>query len=160
MNNIGSSVGSFEEHNKEHKKDSLEEKIMLLRIQIDEYSNLTDQDKIKNADKYNKITKEKDDCIIQLEKYKEMLISIDKNSKNEFCSSEEHNKEHNKDKKNDIIDDKLLTLLINNIHEIKTNSETPNIKLDELIKLYSQLTETKVQLDSYFQNKTMEIIKL
>lgn len=125
----------------------LEDKIMSLKIQTEEYDKLPGQDKIKNVEHYNKIIKERDDCAIQLEKYKEMVTSIDKHSKTNV-------------NKKDIIDDKLLTILINNIYEIKVNIETPNIKLDELVKLYSQLTDTKSQLDLYFQSKTMEIIKL
>jgi hypothetical protein len=125
----------------------LEDRIVSLKIQMDEYDKLPNQDKIKNVEHYNFIVKERDDCIVQLEKYKEILISIDKHPENNVS-------------KKDTIDDKLLAILVNNIHEIKIGTDTPNIKLDELIKLYSKLTETKLQLDSYLQSKTLEIIKL
>ena len=128
--------------------DFLEDKIILLKIQIEEYDKLSNQDKIKNVEKYNKMIKEKDDYVTMLEKYKEMFILIDK--------------KNNMKKKGDTpLDDELLAILLNDVYEIKTSIEThSNIKLDELIKLYDQLTETKFQLDSYFQSKTMEIIKL
>jgi len=125
----------------------IEEMVTLLKLQTNEYNELPDQEKLKNTDTYNKIIKGTDNCIIELETYKEILNAVDKPSKDVK-------------KKTQVVDDKILDTSMNKIHEIKTNIDNPNMKLNDLIELYVQLTEIKSQLDFCFQNKKIEIIKL
>lgn len=124
---------------------SIEDKITLLKLKAIEYDEMTDQNKITNLDKYNKIVKEKDNCIAQLEKYKELIMLIDTQTINT------NEKSHN----NDIFDS-----LLQKIHEIKNKMNNQNVKLDELIELHVQLTEIKSQFGACSQNKKLEIIKL
>lgn len=124
---------------------SIEDKITLLKLKAIEYDEMTDQNKITNLDKYNKIVKEKDNCIAQLEKYKELIMLIDTQTINT------NEKSHN----NDIFDS-----LLQKIHEIKNKMNNQNVKLDELIELHVQLTEIKSQFEACSQNKKLEIIKL
>lgn len=133
----------------QHQQFSVEEMVILLKQQTNQYNELSDQDKIKNIDAYNKLIKEKDNCAKELEKYKESFIMANK---------PKDNKEQTQD--NNKLNDNLLETSIDKINEIKMKIDNPTAKLHELIGLYEQLTEMKLQLDDCFQNKKMEIVKL
>ena len=118
---------------------SIEERIGALRSQAEEYDQLSDQDKIKNIDTYNKIVQEREICIALIGDFKVSLTTPKSNNKK---------KQPNTD------------ALMEKVHDIKTKIESDDIKLDELVDLYTQLSDAKSKLDVHFTNKKMQIIKL
>lgn len=120
---------------------SIEEKIVELKLQAEEYNKLSDQDKIKNIDTYNKIVQERELCTSVINEFKKS-ITID------VTKSTTKKKQPTPD------------ALMDKVHEIKIKMDSDDMKLDELIDLYTQLCDAKSKLDVHFTNKKMQIIKL
>lgn len=120
----------------------IEEKINLLKKEVDNYNSLSDHDKIKLFNNYNNFINEKEQCNIIIDNYKKKL----------------HTKEENKG----TIDysDETFKVQMERIHEIKSSIDNNNFSLDKLVELYIELNEIICGLDSYFSNKNMEIINL
>lgn len=117
----------------------IENRISELKKLADTYDKMSSIDKIKNTDTYNKIMEEKGVCVELLNNYRKMLdASIDTGEVN---------------------DDNIM-LLLERVSEIKQKMNDTSMSLNEIIELYVNLTTIKVKLDSYFDNKKIQIIKL
>lgn len=119
---------------------TIETRIAELKSRANEYEKMSDQDKIKNLNEYDKIITEKELCIDIINTYKYAISNT--------------NNENNTNAEFDV------SILMENINNIKKRIEDNDIPIHELIDLHRQLSIMIGYLNKYFHNKKLEIIQL
>lgn len=132
-------------NNSNNNNVNIDDKISQLKKLTEEYDKMDNLAKIKNTDTYNNIIKERDLCASLVNEYKSIIHNVNNNKIN---IHEEL-----------ITDDKVFTLL-EEFNDIKKQINNSSVGLNESIDLYIKLNNVKIQLDSYFGNKKLQIIKL
>ena len=117
---------------------TIEDRILTLKKETEQYEKLEDTNKIQQIDQFNQLIKEKEVCEEVLNNYKNLLTVEPKKKKVTVC------------------DDKTFNKYMEQVHEIKQKLEQ-NIPLDELIELYTKFNEAKFQIDAYLNCKKMVI---
>lgn len=118
----------------------IESQINQLKDLIHKYDKLDDLEKMNNINQYNEAKEKYTLCKLQLDEYASIIESI----------QEVDNISESEVSVNDIMKE------INLIKEQIDN----NLKLNELIDLYSKLIKLKTILQSYLENKKMTIINV
>ena len=138
---------SNDNNNNENNNDNIniDDKITQLKKLVEKYDKMDNIEKIKHTDNYNNIIQEKESCINLVNKYKNAVDNIDKNKNN---ITEE------------IVTDDKVFMLLEQFNEIKKQINDSTLNLNELIDLYIKLNNVKTQLDLYFGNKKLQIVKL
>ena len=124
--------------------DDIEIKIETLKKNIMDYNKLSNTEKICKIEYLNKLIKDKDDFIV-------IFNELNKNIKeNKF----------EMDKTTIICDQILFVKLVERISEIKELIGNNNLTLKELIKLNNEFRNIRLKLDSFLQDKKMQIINI
>ncbi len=122
---------------------NIDDKLVQLKKLVEEYDKMDNLEKIKHTDNYNNIIQERDSCIKLVNNYKNTVNNVDKDNIIK-----------------EILTEDTVIILLEQFNDIKKRINDSTLTLNELIELYVTLNSVKTQLDLYFENKKMQIIKL